>query len=68
MKISGRIKALIVMAVVIYVLAHVVRAMVMMLLRSTPLLPASRRSSALPSRTPQLEQDAAETLKHCTRC
>ncbi|WP_110706941.1 hypothetical protein [Salinicola sp. CR57] len=68
MKISGRIKALIVMAVVIYVLAHVVRAMVMMLLRSSPLLPASRRSSALPSRTPRLERDDAETLKHCTRC
>ncbi|OLO04554.1 hypothetical protein [Salinicola socius] len=68
MKISGRIKALIIMAVVVYVLAHVVRAMLMTLLRSNPLLHPARRSSQLPPRTPRLERDDAETLKHCTRC
>lgn len=80
MKIPGRIKALIVMAVVIYVLAHVMRAMVMMLMRSTPLLPASSKGNRRVSRLSQdslsrnslsrdsLARDSDETLKHCTRC
>ncbi|KAA0018173.1 hypothetical protein F0A16_10615 [Salinicola corii] len=68
MKISGRIKALIVMAVVVYVLAHVVRAMLSTMLRSNVLLHPLRRSPASPRRTPRLESDEAETLKHCTRC
>ncbi|MGM8851796.1 hypothetical protein ACS8E6_14960 [Salinicola halophyticus] len=68
MKISGRIKALIIMAVVVYVLAHVVRAMLMTLIRPHALLHPPRRSSALPRSAPRLECDEAETLKHCTRC
>jgi len=64
-KISGRIKALIIMAVVVYVLAHVVRAMLMTLVRSNALpKPSSENSRA----TLRLENHDEETLKHCTRC
>jgi len=67
-KISGRIKALIIMAVVVYVLAHVVRAMLMTLARSSTLLHPPRQAPRLSRRTPRLECDDAETLKRCTRC
>jgi hypothetical protein len=67
-KISGRIKALIIMAVVVYVLAHVVRAMLMTLIRPHALLHPPRRSSELPRPASRLKCDEAETLKHCTRC
>lgn len=59
MKISGRIKALILMAVAVYVLAHVVRVMSMMLVRPTARLPSPRRVL-------RLGHDKAP--KHCTRC
>lgn len=68
MKISGRIKALIVMAVVVYVLAHVVRAMLMTLIRSNALLHLPHQTPRVPRRTPRRECDDAETLKQCTRC
>lgn len=61
MKIPGRIKALIVMAVVIYVLGHVVRAMALTLTRPLALLPSPRRF-------PRLGREEDKTLKHCTRC
>ncbi|WP_251976212.1 hypothetical protein [Salinicola avicenniae] len=59
MKISGRIKALIIMAVVIYVLAHLVRAMMITLTRPPLRL-------AAPRRTLRLRQE--KSLKHCSRC
>ncbi|KFF48400.1 hypothetical protein GY26_14360 [Gammaproteobacteria bacterium MFB021] len=62
MKISGRIKALIIMAVVIYVVAHVVRVMVMMLAR-----PATLRLPAREAR-PRLTRDERKALKSCSRC
>ncbi|WP_110654761.1 hypothetical protein [Salinicola halimionae] len=65
MKISGRIKALIIMAVVVYVLAHVVRAMLMTLVRSNA-LPGPSSKASRPA--PRLENHDDETLKHCTRC
>ena len=69
MKISGRIKALIVMAVVVYVLAHVVRAMLMTLIRSNALLHPSRPSPRVSRPTSRHgERDDVETLKQCTRC
>lgn len=68
MKISGRIKALIVMAVVVYVLAHVVRAMLMTLMRSNALLNPSRPSPRVARQMPHRECNDAETLKQCTRC
>ena len=68
MKISGRIKALIVMAVVVYVLVHVVRAMLMTLIRSNALLHPLRPSPRVSRQTPHRECDDAETLKQCTRC
>ncbi len=67
-KISRRIKALIVMAVVVYVLAHLIRAILSTMLRSNALLHPLRRSPASPRRTTRLESDEAETLKHRTRC
>ncbi|WP_110676006.1 hypothetical protein [Salinicola sp. RZ23] len=76
MKISGRIKALIIMAVAIYVVAHVVRVMVMMLARPAMLrLPAreARPRPAmlrLPAREarPRLTSAERKALKSCSRC
>ncbi|WP_110690769.1 hypothetical protein [Salinicola endophyticus] len=62
MKISGRIKALIIMAVAIYVVAHVVRVMVMMLAR-----PAMLRLPAREAR-PRLTSAERKALKSCSRC
>ncbi len=56
------------MAVVVYVLAHLIRAILSTMLRSNALLHPLRRSPASPRRTTRLESDEAETLKHRTRC